>query len=1108
MSSRPVASQAAKPTQQIDDRTSGTYSALVIFARFADESASDNAKPIWADDLFDASRAGSFTHFYNEMSRGQLNLDGDVLPRRYVSLSPRADYIAPQQGAFGDYGRFNLEILEQADADVDMGRFDNDGPDGLPNSGDDDGYVDILFINLLTVPRDFFIGGATGLASLGLMTDFLSDDPAANGGVVRVRSQFSGFGGTTQRGHVFRVTAATMCHEFAHVLGLPDLFDQSTVTATGEIDPEVDSAGIGKWGLMGLGTLGWGIEDGPNAFSAWSLAQLGWLGRANANLVELTESAEGLQLLPIDRDGRVLRVPVSEDEYFLIENRQSTDSYYNRNIPGGGLLLWHVDERADNDEERHKQVDLVCADGLFADRGFPGRQVDRIQGGDNLDFWARDAAYAASHNGNDGDATDPFDGVVHTRFAADTNPPAHAHTGFSRGAPLGFALERIHPVGSGVMGVDVLLHQALPGNIGQDTRWSGVVEIDGDVVVEAGARLTLAAGVEVRFADGDARSGGFDPAQSELIVYGELEVEGTATAPATLRAAGAGWLGLLLLSGGSADLEGDLTNGRLVVEDADLGLARARLPLGTTRWQGTKRIPWDLVVPAGAHLLVEEGARITFSALDLAGRGRHPDLTELIIEGELEVDGGSGSVSFSVHPGQRGDLWYGIRLEGDGAIGMDGLRMSGAGFAIHGDVSPLGRVHVADSRFSGLVNGLHLTLFGDALVDGSEFQGITGPAVRAGGLGTMRLRHTMIELNGQEGVWLSNANLEAISTTIRSNGQLDADDPRSGIFAEGGAGQRLELWDSEVEANRRHGIEADDWLGQIEMHRTSISSNRADGVRVNGAERTVFEDVELLRNLGRGADLAATTVEMWTTTATDNVAGGARIGEGARAAVDMSHFSGNTLLLTGTSTALVRNSDFSGTGVALHSNDAAPDIVANRFHNNTIAIRVDGAAVPGDIRTNTFTQNATAIDNRSGRTLSAPGNFWGTPDSTLIAGLMSGAVDYSGYLADEPVTTVVADEKQAPNASVLYGNWPNPFNGQTLIGFSLPSPAPIQLSIYDVAGQLIWRHATGVALMAGHHEIAWRGTDARGMPTASGVYIYELRSRMQRVGIGRMMLLR
>ncbi|NIQ55069.1 MAG: hypothetical protein GWN71_10720, partial [Gammaproteobacteria bacterium] len=34
--------------------------------------------------------------------------------------------------------------IRQADATIDFGQYDNDGPDGIPNSGDDDGYVDGL----------------------------------------------------------------------------------------------------------------------------------------------------------------------------------------------------------------------------------------------------------------------------------------------------------------------------------------------------------------------------------------------------------------------------------------------------------------------------------------------------------------------------------------------------------------------------------------------------------------------------------------------------------------------------------------------------------------------------------------------------------------------------------------------------------------------------------------------------------------------------------------------------------------------------------------------------------------------------------------------------
>ena len=102
------------------------------------------------------------------MSDGRLHVDGQVLPRRYRSREGAKAYLAEIPGSLGQFGRFNLEILTAVDTEVDLGLFDNDGPDGVPNSGDDDGYVDIVFINLHTSPRDFFVGVATGIASLGL----------------------------------------------------------------------------------------------------------------------------------------------------------------------------------------------------------------------------------------------------------------------------------------------------------------------------------------------------------------------------------------------------------------------------------------------------------------------------------------------------------------------------------------------------------------------------------------------------------------------------------------------------------------------------------------------------------------------------------------------------------------------------------------------------------------------------------------------------------------------------------------------------------------------------------------------------------------------------
>ena len=1086
----------------------GTYNALVIFAKFAGEAPGVEGKPSWADDLFDEDLPGSFTHFYDEMSGGQLKLTGRVLPRRYESLSPASAYVADSSGTLGEYGRFNLEILEQADLDVDMGEFDNDGPDGLPNSGDDDGYVDILFINLHTAPENFFISKATGIASLGLKAEFLSDDAAAGGGVIRVRNQYSGFAGTTQRGHVFGVTSGTMCHEFAHLLGLPDLFDQSSVAATGELDPEEESAGIGKWGLMGLGILGWTHGDGPNVLSAWSLAKLGWLGPGNERLVEVTESMRDVELESIDRGGRVLKVILTPDEYFLIENRQA-HSFYNRKIPAGGLLVWHVDERADNDEERHKQVDLVCADGLYADRGYPGGDPDPVSGGDNLDFFAKETGYAGAHNGNEGDATDPFDGVRYRRLAFDTNPGLRGHAGHRRGVPLGFVLDRITALEDGRMRLDVLLEQPVEGNISGSQRWSGEVAVEGDVVVEPGATLTLAAGTTVSFGAADSRAAGFDPTRCELIVYGELVVEGGPAAPVRLvRADGGGWLGVLVFGGGSAGLEPARDGGGLVLEGARLGIARDRLPPGTTEWRDRRTVPWDLLVPDGAELRIASGSETRFAPVDLSRRGEWPDHTELVVEGRLIVAGtAAGPAVLTVDSILPEDLWAGLGLGAGGLIDAAGVSLDQAVIGIGGQLTAGGGFRLSDGSMERMVRGVDLTLAGPATIDRTSFRSIADRAVWVRGPGSLRMRNSVVEEIGREGVFTSAAGLELIDTRIRGNGILVSDDPRSGLAAEGGVDRRLELWRCEVEENELHGLQLDGWKGVIELHGTSITANRRDGLRVDGAERVVFEEVEVHRNRGTGAHLAATASEVWTTDFDRNLGGGLRV-EGGTVAVEMSHFRANGATLTGTRAAAVRTSDFANAAVALHSVDSAPAVVENRFTGNVTALRVDGPAVPDPIRDNVFTESGLALENRSGVELDARGNYWGSDDPDEIAGQLSGEVVWDPFLAEEPPgTSIEGGAGETPLAFALRDPWPNPFNGATSIAFDLPAASPVRLVVYDVLGRRVRTLREDPSAGPGRFRVVWDGADDQGRPAASGVYLLRLTAGPDRAS-GRVVLLR
>jgi len=512
-----VATLTVAASGQRTRAASGQVQALAIFAHFQDEDPGSDAVPGFADDLFNANRPGSLSHFYNEMSHGQFRLDGTFLPRWYQSAGSVSEYVSSSLGQSGNYRRFVREVLTAADDEVDFSRFDNDGPDGVPNSGDDDGLVDFIFINLLSTPTNFLVSAANGLAQLGLSGDFITNDRGLNGSFIRIRrdGHEDGVGGTIQRARSFVEAVGIMSHEYGHVLGLPDLFDKDFTDAGDVLDPELDSAGIGYWGLMAHGARGWGDAGGPVPFCAWSLEQLGWIGVTNEDLVVVSENVRDAIFDDVSNGGKVYKIPAqAADEYFLVEHRRSGNSYYERDLPAGGLLIWHINNTYfGNNDEKAKRVDLVCADGLYGDAGFPlGQRPVAELGRDNLDFWAHDLDYTETFVGNLGDATDVFDGQRFTDFWAASNPSS----------PAGISVVNIRRQGDDRMLADINVRdRRRAGTLAGEEVWRDTVEVVGDITVAPGGRLTLAAGSTVLFGP-DQRQSGLDPQRCEVIVHGQL----------------------------------------------------------------------------------------------------------------------------------------------------------------------------------------------------------------------------------------------------------------------------------------------------------------------------------------------------------------------------------------------------------------------------------------------------------------------------------------------------------------------------------------------------------------------------------------------------------
>ncbi len=73
----------------------------------------------------------------------------------------------------------------------------------------------------------------------------------------------------------------------------------------------------------------------------------------------------------------------------------------------------------------------------------------------------------------------------------------------------------------------------------------------------------------------------------------------------------------------------------------------------------------------------------------------------------------------------------------------------------------------------------------------------------------------------------------------------------------------------------------------------------------------------------------------------------------------------------------------------------------------------------------------------------------------------------------------------------LYQNFPNPFNPETTIQYSLAQASDVTLTIYNPLGQVV-RTLVQDHQSMGNYTISWNGNDNRGTSVASGVYLYAL----------------
>lgn len=90
------------------------------------------------------------------------------------------------------------------------------------------------------------------------------------------------------------------------------------------------------------------------------------------------------------------------------------------------------------------------------------------------------------------------------------------------------------------------------------------------------------------------------------------------------------------------------------------------------------------------------------------------------------------------------------------------------------------------------------------------------------------------------------------------------------------------------------------------------------------------------------------------------------------------------------------------------------------------------------------------------------------------------------------VASIVAKKNLAIDMTFqLRGNYPNPFNEETVIDFSIPQTGPVQLEVFNMNGRRT-RTFPEKVFPAGEHILIWNGKDDSGKSVSSGVYLYRI----------------
>ncbi|MBD5798348.1 M6 family metalloprotease domain-containing protein [Bacillus pseudomycoides] len=349
---------------------SGPQKLLVVLIGFTDVDIAYSNND-WSNRFF-ATNQKSVKNYYNEVSNGKAQIT--PASETYGTqndgvIKVKLDYAHPDTSG-KDIRTVITDALDKADPKVNFASFDTNN-DQVINSKDSFYIVTVLAGN--------------EEASGGSVPNVWAHQwyaPNTNHDGVTVSGMYT-TQGEKQYGHM--ATIGIPAHELGHSLGLPDLYGVNNH--------------VGGLSIMANGA--WNSLQGedygatPDHMDAWSKVKLGFVTPTVVN------ATNNFTLNAIQNNYNVLKIPLKDNTYFLVENREKVG--YDASLPtnSGGIAVWHIDESMNNiDSDPHPFIDIEQSVSEYQDP-----------------FYYTNQNHAAS-------------------FGPDTNPNSNTYTGEKSGVTI------------------------------------------------------------------------------------------------------------------------------------------------------------------------------------------------------------------------------------------------------------------------------------------------------------------------------------------------------------------------------------------------------------------------------------------------------------------------------------------------------------------------------------------------------------------------------------------------------------------------------------------------------------------------------------------------